>query len=931
MRLNNRNTGKILFFLIFIISMLPINSFALNDQDFIVEDLKVTDIPEDDGSGLMISWKPLLKEQRIIEYRVYRGTTPDSMFFVQKIDVNVKTGVSGDVMYYYDKDFNYFLTVDEAPGKLKKEKGQPKDTKLYRNIPRDLKINGPQLKNYDILGVIEEKDFYYHSQKIEVQEDDKTNVYAGLKLRHVDMYKKLKADKEYFYNVIAVNEARKYFLPAETVSGFPRDNAPEKTKELVAVLINDLNKLQFEWSLPLFIDGIQYHTVYYFNKSEIEDFNKYIEELDVIEKNNFARKADSTIVKYEASCKNPAKMIFRRNTAYPYTSINTGSATIQEGKIVIEKFGIDTEFNSENISEYLFVFSLSKYSGYETFSDPIELTDNILSSELPDIPPFKVVDRKNDKGDYNNVLWGKPVVNITGTSFLNEMRTKMMISYEYNTNIDYKVHNIFFEIYDSSGNMITRFNEYYQDNKIIVKVPENTDFLTVKISFKCNKELGDDYIFTQNLIPQENSNTLKPDILMLENEDIDAFSYKVYKRNLTDSEFRLAKKMAGAQREQDDFVNFDNKHFKLVGKFDLEKGSYLISSSFLVKQNYENESGVSSNLFVSEVEKTIKNYQDEISKYTSQKDTLTTEEEIKQADETIEHYQNEINNIQNNPILKTADAIKSHKSRVKYLAAERTKAKRNFEYKIIKSDGKACFTESIVYVDAEGNDHFIPISNWFKGNMLPALFATLIFGGLVFVMVGKAKKGHDLFIRPIAGLEEIDNAIGRATEMGRPILFVPGLSGISDVATLAALAILGRVAKKAAEYDTRILVPVKDYIVLPIAQEIVKEAHYEAGRPDTYDKNSVFFITTAQFAFVAGVNGIMIREKTATNFYMGMFFAEALIMAETGSSTGAIQIAGTDAITQIPFFITTCDYTLIGEELYAASAYLAREPLMLVL
>ena len=44
---------------------------------------------------------------------------------------------------------------------------------------------------------------------------------------------------------------------------------------------------------------------------------------------------------------------------------------------------------------------------------------------------------------------------------------------------------------------------------------------------------------------------------------------------------------------------------------------------------------------------------------------------------------------------------------------------------------------------------------------------------------------------------------------------------------------------------------------------------------------------------------------------------------------GAIQIAGSDAVTQIPFFITTCDYTLIGEELYAASAYLGREPILL--
>ena len=51
--------------------------------------------------------------------------------------------------------------------------------------------------------------------------------------------------------------------------------------------------------------------------------------------------------------------------------------------------------------------------------------------------------------------------------------------------------------------------------------------------------------------------------------------------------------------------------------------------------------------------------------------------------------------------------------------------------------------------------------------------------------------------------------------------------------------------------------------------------------------------------------------------------------SQTGASTGAIQIAGTDALAQLPFFITACDYTLIGEELYAASAYISKQPLLL--
>jgi hypothetical protein len=74
------------------------------------------------------------------------------------------------------------------------------------------------------------------------------------------------------------------------------------------------------------------------------------------------------------------------------------------------------------------------------------------------------------------------------------------------------------------------------------------------------------------------------------------------------------------------------------------------------------------------------------------------------------------------------------------------------------------------------------------------------------------------------------------------------------------------------------------------------------------------------------VNGIMVREKPAACLYMGKFYAESLILAETGNSIGAIQIAGTASQAQIPFFVTACDYTLIGEEFFAASAYLSQRP-----
>ena len=221
------------------------------------------------------------------------------------------------------------------------------------------------------------------------------------------------------------------------------------------------------------------------------------------------------------------------------------------------------------------------------------------------------------------------------------------------------------------------------------------------------------------------------------------------------------------------------------------------------------------------------------------------------------------------------------------------------------------------------------VGNIFIENTTFKFSVVVIVSMTLYYYIDRAKSGEEIYLRPIPGLKAIEEAVGRATEMGKSVLFVPGISDMDQVETVSGLNLLGHVAETTAKYEAGLNVPVSKSIVMEAGRETCRESYLRAGRPDLYYDDMVHYLTDDQFAYAAGVNGIMIREKPAACFYLGKFYAESLILAETGNSIGAIQIAGTGSPSQIPFFVTACDYTLIGEEFFTASAYLSQKPELL--
>ncbi|MBF0360144.1 MAG: hypothetical protein HQK49_03995 [Oligoflexia bacterium] len=224
---------------------------------------------------------------------------------------------------------------------------------------------------------------------------------------------------------------------------------------------------------------------------------------------------------------------------------------------------------------------------------------------------------------------------------------------------------------------------------------------------------------------------------------------------------------------------------------------------------------------------------------------------------------------------------------------------------------------------------FISSPQWYNTEKTAVLILSIISIFIILLFINLAKQGRNLYIRPLAGIKAIEDAVGRATEMGKPCIYIPGISTIDDISTLASISILSKISEVIANYQSRIVIPNYEPIVYSVIDEVVKNAYVKAGRPDAYKQEDVYYLTGRQFAYASGIAGLMSREKPAANFFLGWFMAESLILAEAGAMTGAIQIAGTDSISQIPFFIVACDYTLIGEELYAAGAYMGGDSKLL--
>jgi hypothetical protein len=887
-----------------------------------IQGFSVYDAPNDDGTGLVLQWHPLDKRNRIIKYNIYRGHHPDSLFLLESLEVDPKVSQTDSWFNYTDKDYNATLiSFETAPGKLKKEKQQVSTGTLYGNVPRDPQVLGALIPHYDVLGLINTPKYYKPSKRIERKEDGTDNVYAGYNLNQFSIiFANPKAEHTYYYCVVPVNETGR-FLPATPIlSAVPYNNRPDTTAIFYSTYIEDTDEFRFEWSPPSETSNIVSWEVWLMPKGLLPQF--YADQKANIH---------STDSIFNANWQKSS--IFIKEMQPEYWGQNFYDKTYpQETKAKLPPL--------HQMSSYIPVLTYTSYwssedgTRNETFQAaslgrPLQI---YKSKELPIIPTYKVMDKPNDKGENIVLSLGRPFAYITQATFTDLEHTKFRVNYDISANGYLGISKLRFRFLDSQGKVLDEVIEGYIDKTIYAKFPKNRNWkedITVQIYSQLSneKELST-YFITQKINYDFKSLRFSGGDIYDGEQNLSNLYYDIFRRTPLDYSFSPGMRFRAISRVYDHTVPYPESNTVKLLKVDEVSQLVLLDPHFTVALDEKTGVTFSPSLFKQDTIDYVKDLSaqiDNLSRLIPENDTLS------EAAQNLAALQAEHNFIISLPIYQQGIKAKNDKDWRNILRQELDRNSRSYEYKLLLTNARGLWANEDDLPeskrprpDTPGRTSFLhPEGEWFDTTKLATLIATILMGIIVVLAFYQARR-KDLYIRPIAGLEELDNAVGRATEMGRPVLFVPGWGTLGDPCTISAMMILNRIAKKTAEYDTRLIAPQVDYLVLPLAQEMVKSAYDEVGRPDAYNQDDIFFVSDVQFAFSAAVNGIIVREKVATVFYMGYFFAEALLMTETGNQAGAIQIAGTDAITQIPFFITTCDYTLIGEEFYAASAYLSR-------
>ncbi|MBA4379826.1 MAG: hypothetical protein C0393_03940 [Anaerolinea sp.] len=207
-------------------------------------------------------------------------------------------------------------------------------------------------------------------------------------------------------------------------------------------------------------------------------------------------------------------------------------------------------------------------------------------------------------------------------------------------------------------------------------------------------------------------------------------------------------------------------------------------------------------------------------------------------------------------------------------------------------------------------------------------FGFVIFSAILMASLAFLRRKSTPVFREIPAFARLQKAIGLAVEEGSRLHISLGRGGLTtpqSAAELAGLEMLRRVAELTSASDRPPVATSGDGAVAILSQDAL-QASKQAVLSSGYDVTAARLAGLTPFSYAAGTLPVMRDEEVSANILIGNFGVEVALLTDAAERENSSSLAASDNLPAQAILYASAQDALIGEELFAAGAYVKARP-----
>jgi hypothetical protein len=212
-------------------------------------------------------------------------------------------------------------------------------------------------------------------------------------------------------------------------------------------------------------------------------------------------------------------------------------------------------------------------------------------------------------------------------------------------------------------------------------------------------------------------------------------------------------------------------------------------------------------------------------------------------------------------------------------------------------------------------------------NILGFLF-TLACLGLILFYLFYDRVRELISLRAIQAFSHFRRELDLTVEAGKRLHISLGSGNINNLqggSAFIGLTILDQCARAASNSDRPPVATSGDGVITILSQDTLQSTYRSLATEQRYDPTSARLTGLTPMAYAAGAMPAIHDEHVSANIFAGHFGSEVALLAEAGERSHSLTVAGSDGLPGQAVLYATSDEPLLGEELYAAGAYLGAD------